>query len=151
MKIELPSEDLIKFIPKSQFKVMMETPEAFEAEVKRLNAIVAKIPGLGETDNLPKHPLALHYFVGGCDWYIAEYDREEDIFFGYAILNNDYQNSEWGYIGRTEIISLEIPERHLMINLDLYCHEETIEDALFKKDNEYFWRYDPLFEDKKDN
>ncbi|GHU63534.1 hypothetical protein FACS189445_6760 [Spirochaetia bacterium] len=151
MSIELPSEDLVRLLPKSQFQVMMETPEAFEYGVKRLNAIVAKIPGLGETDELPRHPLALHYFAGGCDWYIAEYSKEEDIFFGYAILNNDYQNSEWGYISRTEILSLEIPERCLMINLDLYCHEETIEDALFKKDPKHFWKYAPLFEDKRDN
>ncbi|GHV92266.1 hypothetical protein AGMMS50268_27690 [Spirochaetia bacterium] len=139
--IVLPSDDLIRFLPKSQYKAMMETPDAFEYGVKRLNAIVAKLPNLYDTDGQARHPLSLHYFVGGCDWYIAEYSKEEDIFFGYAILNNDLHNSEWGYISRAEILSLEIPERFLMINLDLYCHAETIEDALFKKDPKHFWKY----------
>jgi hypothetical protein len=120
---------------------MKETPEAFEDEVKRLNALVSKIPDLGETDNMPKHPLALHYFVGGCDWYVAEWDRE-DTFFSYAILS-DFHQSEWGYISRQELLSLEIPKKLLMINLDLHCHEKFIEDALFKKNPKHFWKYGP--------
>jgi hypothetical protein len=150
MKVEIPSSDLIRLLPKSQLEVMLLTPKAFESEVKRLNAIVAKIPGLGETDNLKRHPLSLHYFIGGCDWYIAEYSKDEDIFFGYAILNNDLHNSEWGYISRQEIISLEIPKRLLMVNLDLHCQEETIEDALFKRAPEYFWKYGPSAGVEKD-
>jgi hypothetical protein len=120
---------------------MKETPEAFEDEVKRLNDLVSKIPDLGETDNLPRHPFALHYFLGrgDFDWYICEWDRE-DPFFGYAILN-DFQNSEWGYISRQEILSLEIPKKLLMINLDLHCDEKFIEDALFKKNPKQFWKY----------
>jgi hypothetical protein len=143
MKVEILSSDLIRLLPKSQLEVMRLTPDVYESEVKRLNTIVAKIPGLGVTDNLKQHPLSLHYFVGGCDWYIAEWDKDEDLFFGYAILNGDYESSEWGYISRQEILSLEIPERHLMINLDLHCEEETIEDVLFKKDPVYFDKYAP--------
>lgn len=150
MKIEPPSDGLIRLLPPSQYKAMTEAPEAFEEAVKRMNAIAAGIPGLYETDDLPRHPLSLHYFAGGCDWYIAEWDRAEDIFFGYAILNNDLENSEWGYASRPEIISLEIPERFLMINLDLRCHEETIEAALFRKDPGYFRKYGPSAGDKKD-
>jgi hypothetical protein len=80
---------------------------------------------------------------------VAEYSREDDLFFGYAILNGDLEMSEWGYISRQEILSLEIPERFLMINLDLHCHEETIEDALFHKDPDYFRRYNPAAEGKQ--
>jgi hypothetical protein len=122
---------------------MKETPEAFEEAVKRMNAIVEKIPKLYETDGLPRHPLNLHYFVGGCDWYIAEWDSEEDIFFGYSILNGDLHNSEWGYISRPELTSHEFPDKFLMVNLDLHCHEEFIEDALFKKNPTHFWKFGP--------
>jgi hypothetical protein len=143
MSFEKPSEDLTKLLPKSQYKTMMKFPESFENEVKRMNEIASKIPKLYETDEMKQHPLSLHYFVGGSAWYIAEWDKEEDIFFGYAILNNDLEMSEWGYISREEIISLEFPAKLLMINLDLYCDEEFIEDALFKRDPKYFKKFDP--------
>ena len=44
-----------------------------------------------------------HFFLGGCDWYAAEYDPDERIFFGYAILNDDLDNAEWGYISFDEL------------------------------------------------
>jgi hypothetical protein len=143
MKTELPSADLIRLLPPSQYKVMKQNPKAFESEVKRMNEIVAKIPGLGETDRLKRHPLSLHYFVGANDWYIAEWDKDEDLFFGYAILNHDLHNSEWGYISRAEILALEFPEKCFMINLDLHNSSETIEAALFKRDPAYFSKYAP--------
>lgn len=72
---------------------------------ERLN----KIPNLYQTDNLPLKEILihLHFFIGGCDWYVAEYDRN-DLFFGYAILNNDIDNAEWGYISFQELKSLKI-------------------------------------------
>jgi hypothetical protein len=94
------------------------------------------------------HPLALHYFLGGCDWYITEWDRE-DTFFGYAILNNDLEMSEWGYISKSEIVSIEDVLRKkggkwlaVVMNLDLHCPHTTIEEALFKRDPKYFGKYD---------
>jgi hypothetical protein len=103
------SNDLIKLLPKMQYWMMRENPKVYADEINRMNEIVAKIPRLYETDDKPVHPLSLHYFVGGCDWYIAEWDRQ-DSFFGYAILNGDYDNSEWGYINRPEILDLEFPQ-----------------------------------------
>ena len=49
----------------------------------------------------------MHFFIGGCDWYAAEFDGE-DTFFGYAILNNDYQNAEWGYFSLRELKSIQV-------------------------------------------
>jgi len=68
---------------------------------------LSKIPGLYKTEHIhPKDKLIyLHFFIGGSDWYICEYDGE-DMFFGYAILNNDYQNAEWGYISFSELQDL---------------------------------------------
>lgn len=48
-----------------------------------------------------------HFFIGGCDWYAAEYDGE-DLFFGYAILNNDYEMAEWGYFSFKELKSIKV-------------------------------------------
>ena len=50
---------------------------------------------------------SLHFFIGGCDWYICEYDGD-DLFFGYAILNGDFINAEWGYVSFSELIAISI-------------------------------------------
>ena len=39
-----------------------------------------------------------HFFMGSCDWYIVDYDPETEIMYGYAILNGDLQNAEWGTV-----------------------------------------------------
>ncbi len=68
-----------------------------------------KIPGLYETEDIPLESkmIHLHFFIGSCDWYIAEYDGE-DLFFGFAILNNDYINAEWGYVNFSELKLIKI-------------------------------------------
>jgi len=48
----------------------------------------------------------LHFFIGGSDWFICEYDGD-DLFFGFAILNNDYQMAEWGYVSFSELKSIK--------------------------------------------
>ena len=70
---------------------------------------LSSIPRLYETEStpLPDKLIYLHFFIGGCDWYIAEWDGE-DIFFGYAILNGDIQNAEWGYISFSELENIKI-------------------------------------------
>lgn len=71
---------------------------------------LAKIPKLYETENIPLKDkiIHLHFFIGGCDWYIAEYSPEEEIFWGYAILNGDTENAEWGYISFKELRELVV-------------------------------------------
>jgi hypothetical protein len=70
---------------------------------------LAMIPKLYETESQPIKDklIPLHFFIGGCDWYITEY-AGEDLFFGYAILNADYENSEWGYISFSELRKIRI-------------------------------------------
>jgi hypothetical protein len=65
-----------------------------------------RIPRLYETEATPlsEKLIHLHFFIGGCDWYIVEYDGD-NLFFGYAILNGDLINAEWGYISFDELKS----------------------------------------------
>lgn len=80
------------------------------------------IPKIYKTENIAfKDKLIyLHFFIGGSDWYIAEYDGE-DLFFGYAILNNDEQCAEWGYISYKELKDIKVRwletdrERHWLV------------------------------------
>jgi len=134
-------ETLLKLVPKQQWIVMKSSKEFVEA-TEHMNGIACSVPKLGETDNMERHPLALHYFSSACDWYICEWDGE-DRFFGYVILNNDLEMSEWGYISRSELLSLEavFSKRCDILNLDLYCEHETIEDALYARNPKHFYKY----------
>ena len=82
---------------------------------------LAKIPRLYETENTPlcEKIIHLHFFLGGCDWYIAEYDGK-DTFWGFAILNNDLQMAEWGYISFSELKSIKV---HGWIEVDCELDE----------------------------
>jgi len=73
---------------------------------------LAKIPRLYETEHTPLQDklIYLHFFIAGCDWFISEYDGD-DIFWGFAILNNDLEMAEWGYISFRELKSIKINGR----------------------------------------
>lgn len=94
--------------------------------VKRLS----KIPKLYETDGIPvlDKTIHLHFFIGGSDWYIAEYDGD-DTFFGYVILNGDTQCSEWGYISFQELKDIKLAY-HMEIDCELakYWKPKMIKD-----------------------
>ena len=70
---------------------------------------LAKIPELYETEHIPlkEKLIYLHLFIGGCDWFMAEYDGK-DLFWGFAVLNNDLQMAEWGYISLGELKSIKV-------------------------------------------
>jgi len=70
---------------------------------------LSKIPKLYETENTSAREklIHLHFFIAGCDWYIVECDGD-DIFWGFAILNGDYEMAEWGYISFSELKSIQL-------------------------------------------
>ena len=67
-----------------------------------------RLPRLYETEGSPLEDkiVQMHFFLGGCDWYAVEYGAEERLFFGYAILNDDFVNAEWGYFSLDELRSI---------------------------------------------
>lgn len=61
--------------------------------------VMAAWPALYATDNggpIGDKPIQAHYFQGGMDWYVAEYDPKENEAFGYVDLGAG--GGEWGYI-----------------------------------------------------
>ena len=82
-------------------------------------------PQIGATERAKEHPAIFHYFNGGTDIYICEFDGT-DLMFGYSILNGDLQNAEWGYTSLSKIKG--IPQ----LNIDYYFPVQTIEAALYK-------------------
>jgi hypothetical protein len=59
---------------------------------------MAKWPKFYSTEDVPvaDKPVHAHYFQGGMDWYITEYDPKENEAFGYVDLGLGHP--EWGYI-----------------------------------------------------
>ena len=87
---------------------------------KPSNAELAKVPAFYSTEEVPlkEKIIHMHFFIGGCDWYAAEYDPESQIFFGFAILNSDYEMAEWGNFSLQELCELKVS--FLEVDRDLY-------------------------------
>ncbi len=84
---------------------------------ERLN----RIPRLYATEStsIQSKLVYLHFFMGNSDWYVCEFDGE-DLFFGYAILNDDHLNAEWGYFSFSEL-------REISINgIEVDCEPEDL-------------------------
>jgi len=71
---------------------------------------LSRVPKFYSTEEVPlkEKMIYMHFFIGGCNWYAAEYDPESQTFFGFAVLNLDLENSEWGYFSLEELCSLKV-------------------------------------------
>ena len=100
------------------------------------------LPALYSTEHIPLQDklIRLHFFIGSCDWWICEGDGD-DLLWGFVILNNDYQNAEWGYISYSSLKDINI--RGLEIENDLYWkvrparEVDKIRKATMRWSNEY--------------
>ena len=95
---------------------------------------LAKLPKLHETGNTPTEEIIiyLHFFIGGSDWDVSEFDGK-DRFFGYVVLNNDYQNAEWGYFSLSELKLISV--NGIEIDNDLHwepCEAGKVENIMRK-------------------
>lgn len=81
---------------------------------------LAKIPAFYSIEKVPLKDkiIHMHFFLGGCDWYAAEYDPESQIFFGFVILNNDLEMAEWGDFSFEELCDLQV--KFLEVDRDLH-------------------------------
>jgi len=81
---------------------------------------LTKIPAFYSTEEVPLKDkiIYMHFFIGGCDWYACEYSPAEKCFFGFAILNGDLLNAEWGYFSLQELSELKVS--FLEVDRDLY-------------------------------
>jgi len=95
---------------------------------------LAKIPAFYSTEEVPLKDkiIHMHFFIGGCDWYAAEYDSESRNFFGFAILNDDLEMAEWGYFNFKELCDLHV--RFIEVDRDLhFAPKKAIEIERIRK------------------
>ena len=83
------------------------------------NAQLTSIPTLYSTEGVQtkNKVIQAHFFLGGCDWFIAEI--KEDLMFGFCILNSDYEMAEWGYVSLEELKSIRV-DGWLEVDFDCY-------------------------------
>lgn len=89
-----------------------------------------QLPALYETEDVPEEEKMLHlkFFTpdDNWTWYVAEYDPEKRLFFGY--VEGDFP--EWGYFSLDELKSVRGP-LGLPVERDLYFKPTKFKD-LFK-------------------
>jgi hypothetical protein len=91
---------------------------------------LTKIPRLYETEGVEAKDklIYLHFFVGGSDWYIAEFDGE-DTFFGFVCLNGWTDCAEWGYISFKELKELKVKQPILFDGVKRFMPLEVDRDV----------------------
>ncbi len=83
--------------------------------------LAVTIPALYATENVPcaAKTIHLHYFAGGCDWWLAEYDPATGRGFGYVCLG-DPQCAEWGYVDLAELEEVSVARGLVIVERDLH-------------------------------
>lgn len=103
-----------------------EEKEFFMNKFIEFGQRIDTMPKTYEQDGLGLESVAfLHYFLGGCDWYITEKDMDGGVLqaFGYAVLNGDREMAELGYISIAELV------KH-GAELDLHFTPKTINSIM---------------------
>ena len=102
-----------------------EEGQHFIDKIEEVKQIIATMPVTYGTDGQsPGETMtALHYFLGGSDWWITERDVEKDQLqaFGFVCLNGDGRCAELGYISIVELLWNGA-------ELDLYYKPESLLD-----------------------
>ena len=106
----------------------------------------ANTPKLRETDGEGREAIVYaHYFLPSTrvDIFVIEYDPEEDIIFGWTILDN-YDFGEFGYSSMKEIEELEINAPIIIngeklyfpvkVEMDTHWSKKPIKEAISELD-----------------
>jgi len=89
-----------------------------------------KLPPLYSTEgnSVNNIKIHMHFFLGGSDWFIAEYDPKSRLFFCYALLNCDLDNAEWGYTSYAELLALR--QQFVEVDRDIHWKPKTFKEVM---------------------
>jgi len=143
--VELEIEDLDiakKLVPPMEYATMLdyathgEEQEHYKERIKHIAHMGRKLRqnanGKSYNEETELHDKGfVHYYIGNSDWYISEID-DDNIGFGFAVLNGDTEMAEFGYINLDEITSLKIGGM-IETEIDLYIDDtQSMEHAICK-------------------
>lgn len=144
--IELSIDDLEtakKFIPEMEYSTLLnnathgEEAEYFKQKIKHVadmgHILYENRDGKSYNAETKLHDKGfIHYFIGSSDWYVCEVD-EDNVGFGFAIINGDTQNAEYGYIDLNDVITLTL-NGFIQTELDIYNDDSiSMEHAIVEK------------------
>lgn len=144
--IELSIDDLEtakKFIPEMEYSTLLnnatqgEETEFFKKKIKHVadmgHILYENRDGKSYNSETKLHDKGfIHYFIGSSDWYVCEVN-EDNVGFGYAIINGDTQNAEYGYIDLNEVTTLTL-NGFTQTELDIYNDDSiSMEHAIVEK------------------
>jgi len=115
-----------KFMPLVQQQIVSGSKE-FEKVIERLEKELEKIP-----NDYQSETVYAHFFYGRCDWFVLNWDREDEIIFCYVILNGDVEMSELGDVWLLELVNSS------RIELDFYWEKKSLAQAKYEKYPDYF-------------
>lgn len=129
--VELFMEARNKLVPSQQVGFLMEMDDPIESRDMLSNVVKAykDIPSLYKQDGKGYNAVAyLHYFVGGVDWWVTEYDRSTGKMFGLSSLNDDWTLGYFNvsFFKNNDLSPLQKPE------LDFYFKYQTLNEILEK-------------------
>lgn len=129
--VELFMETRNKLVPSQQVGFLMEMEDPMESRDMLSNVVKAykDIPSLYKQDDKGHNAVAyLHYFVGGVDWWVTEYDRSTGEMFGLSSLNDDWTLGYFNvsFFKNNDLSPLQKPE------LDFYFKYQTLNEILEK-------------------
>ena len=114
-----PFKTVQQILPLNQVKFLQELDKSSEKEftylLGNLEKQLQEIPSRSKVP-IEKAMIHAHYFMGGSDWYVIEWDKKDNIFFGFVVLNGDLQNAELGYFSFAELD--EFNRYPLLMNID---------------------------------
>lgn len=104
-----------------------EEGEFFEQTLAHLADVVHHMPRVlpSNLQSMDDAVAYLHYFYGGCDWYILEPADNDRVCFCYANLGDD-QNAEYGSLWLGEFDSLNV-------ELDFHWTPKTMREVLAQR------------------
>lgn len=145
-QIELSIDDLEtakKFIPEMEYSTLLnnathgEETEYFKQKIKHVadmgHILYENRDGNSYNSETKLHDKGfIHYFIGSSDWYVCEVD-EDNVGFGFAIINGDTQNAEYGYIDLNDVTTLTL-NGFIQTELDIYNDDSiSMEHAIVEK------------------
>ena len=125
------SETALRILPTHQ-KECLDEVRRFES-VAEYNALVravetqaanfAKMPKLYATDGKPnsQRKVLLHYFFGGCDWWLLERSEDGAELYGYCKIHE----AEFGYVTLRELTTTRVNPVY-GIELDFHWKPQTL-------------------------
>lgn len=124
---------LQELMPKHQQQYLRELSEEGR---KELTSVIQELEQQVKTikksqENSSVKMVKAHYFYAGSDWYVTEYMGNGEV-YGYALLNDDVQMSEWGYMSIAEFNEVG------RVEMDFHWTPKPMDEVLYKRDPSFF-------------